>query len=465
MSMNKNEAGFLAALMAAAGEKAVRTGADIPAAALNDWSTEQGGTPLALVTPKDTQTVSAIMATCHAHGVAVVPQGGRTGLAGGAVPSEGCVLLSLAGFDRIEEIDRASGLMVVGAGCILQRVQEAAAEAGFFFPLDLGARGSCQIGGNIATNAGGNRVIRYGMMRDLVLGLEVVQADGTVLSMMNRMPKNNAALDMKHLFIGSEGTLGVITRAVLRLHPGVAGANAALVALPDFAAAASLLQHAQKVLSGRVTAFELMWNDYYSAVLSETALRPPLSADHPLYALIEVQGADPDADRPVFEAMLESAFEAGTVIDAAIAQSQRETDAFWTLRDGIAELLSRRAPTINFDVSVPLARIGDCVDEMRAALEAAYPSLGMLFFGHAGDSNIHLVAGPITELDPTGHGIETIVYGIVREFSGSVSAEHGIGLHKKPWLSYSRSENELALLRRLKATLDPTGILNPGKVL
>ena len=465
MNMNTNEGGFLAALKAAAGEKAVRTGAEIPVAALNDWSTEQGGTPLALVTPKDTQTVSAIMATCHAHGVAVVPQGGRTGLAGGAVPSEGCVLISMAGFDRIEEIDTASGLMVVGAGCILQRVQEAAAEAGFFFPLDLGARGSCQIGGNIATNAGGNRVIRYGMMRDLVLGLEVVQADGTVLSMMNRMPKNNAALDMKHLFIGSEGTLGVITRAVLRLHPGVAGANAALVALPDFAAAASLLQHAQKVLSGRVTAFELMWNDYYSAVLSETALRPPLAADHPLYALIEVQGADPDADRPVFEAMLESAFEAGTVIDAAIAQSQRETEAFWTLRDGIAELLSRRAPTINFDVSVPLARIGDCVDEMRAALEAAYPSLGMLFFGHAGDSNIHLVAGPITELDPTGHGIETIVYGIVRDFAGSVSAEHGIGLHKKPWLSYSRSANELALLRGLKATLDPTGILNPGKVL
>ena len=465
MNMNTNEAGFLAALKAAAGDKAVRTGAEIPAAALNDWSTEQGGTPLALVTPKNTQAVSAIMATCHAHGVAVVPQGGRTGLAGGAVPSEGCVLISMAGFDRIEEIDTASGLMVVGAGCILQRVQEAAAEAGFFFPLDLGARGSCQIGGNIATNAGGNRVIRYGMMRDLVLGLEVVQADGTVLSMMNRMPKNNAALDMKHLFIGSEGTLGVITRAVLRLHPGVAGANAALVALPDFAAAASLLQHAQKVLSGRVTAFELMWNDYYSAVLSETALRPPLAADHPLYALIEVQGADPDADSPVFEAMLESAFEAGTVIDAAIAQSQRETDAFWTLRDGIAELLSRRAPTINFDVSVPLARIGDCVDQMRAALEAAYPSLDMLFFGHAGDSNIHLVAGPITELDPTGHGIETIVYGIVRDFAGSVSAEHGIGLHKKPWLSYSRSANELALLRGLKATLDPAGILNPGKVL
>lgn len=456
---------FIGALERAAGPACVKSGTDIPPAALRDWSEERGGTPVALVTPRDTQGVSAVMATCHAHGVPVVPQGGRSGLAGGAVPSDGCVLLSLAALDQVEEVDATSGLMTVGAGCILQRVQEAAMDAGLSFPLDLGARGSCQIGGNIATNAGGNRVIRYGMTRDLVLGLEVVLADGTVLSMMNRMPKNNAALDLKHLFIGSEGTLGIITRAVLRLYPGVAGANAALVALPDFNAAAALLQHAQKALSGRVTAFELMWNDYYKAVLAETGLRAPLEAVHPLYALLEMQGADPDADRPVFEAMLESAFEAELLADGAVAQSQRETEAFWALRDGVAELLSRRAPTINFDVSVPLARIGDCVEEIRAALVAAYPTLQFVFFGHAGDSNIHLVAGPIDKVDPTGHGIETIVYEIVRDYHGSVSAEHGIGLHKKPWLAYSRTENELAMLRQLKASMDSKGILNPGKVL
>ena len=465
MNLEKSTAGLITALERAVGEGNIKSGADVPEAALRDWSDERGGTPLALVTPRDTDAVAAVMRLCHDYDTPVVPQGGRTGLAGGAVPSQGAVLLSLAGLDRIEEIDTASGLMVVGAGCILQRIQEAALDAGFSFPLDLGARGSCQIGGNIATNAGGNRVIRYGMTRDLVLGLEVVLADGTVLPMMNRMPKNNAALDLKHLFIGSEGTLGVVTRAVLKLHPGVGGANAALVAVADFDAAASLLRHAQRALSGRVTAFELMWNDYYRAVLEETGLRPPVAPEHAIYALIEMQGADADSERPAFETMLEAAFEDGLVVDAAIAKSQREVEAFWSLRDGIAEILSRRAPTINFDVSVPLARIGACVDEIRAALETAFPALKVIFFGHAGDSNIHLVAGPITDIDPTGHRIEKTVYEIIRAYDGSVSAEHGIGLHKKPWLAYSRSENELAMLRQLKRSLDPKGILNPGKVL
>ncbi|WP_176038166.1 FAD-binding oxidoreductase [Brucella tritici] len=465
MQSENPKTALLAALQEAVGASNLKVGTDVPEAALRDWSDERGGEPLALATPRDTAAVAAVMKLCHEFSTPVVPQGGRSGLAGGAVPSEGAVLLSLAGLDKIEEIDAASGLMVVGAGCILQRIQEAALEAGLSFPLDLGARGSCQIGGNIATNAGGNRVIRYGMTRDLVLGLEVVLADGTILPMMNRMPKNNAALDLKHLFIGSEGTLGIITKAVLKLHPGVGGANAALVAVPDFAAAAGLLRHAQRTLSGRVTAFELMWNDYYRAVLAETGLRPPVDPDHPVYVLVEMQGADPDAERPVFEAMLESAFEAGLLMDAAVSQSQREVEAFWSLRDGIAEILSRRAPAISFDVSVPLARIGDCVEEIRAALAVAFPTLQVIFFGHAGDSNIHLVAGPISEIDPTGHGIEKTVYEIIRAYGGSVSAEHGIGLHKKPWLAYSRSENELAMLQQLKASLDPKGILNPGKVL
>ncbi len=456
---------FVEGLAAVLGRGRLKTGADIPEACLHDWSAERGGTPLALVTPDSTEQVSAVLRLCHAAGVPVVPQGGRTGLAGGAVPSEGAVLLSLAAMNRIEEIDTTSGLMVVQAGCVLQTLQEAAAAAGRSFQLDLGARGSAQIGGNIATNVGGNRVIRYGMARDLVLGLEVVLADGTVLPMMNRMPKNNAALDLKHLFIGSEGTLGVITRAVLRLHPRVAGANAALVALSGFPDAAGLLAHAQEVLSGRLTAFELMWADYYNAVLAVTGRRPPLAEGHPVYALVEMQGADPDGDRDAFQAMLEGAFEAGLVRDAAIAMSQREVDDFWALRDGVAEILSHRATTINFDVSVPLARIGDCVDDIRAALEGRFPDLQVIFFGHAGDSNIHLVAGPIETVDPTGHAIEAAVYDLVRSHGGSVSAEHGIGLHKKPWLSYSRTPAELDLLRRMKTMLDPQGILNPGKVI
>lgn len=456
---------LLAALRGALTPGDVKTGGDVPQHALADWSGESGGTPIAHVTPRDVAQVSAVMEICSRHGAPVVPQGGMSGLAGGATPSEGAVLLSVAALDRIEEIDGDSALMVVGAGVPLQRIQEAAAAAGFAFPLDLGARGSCLIGGNIATNAGGNRVIRHGMTRDMVLGLEAVLADGTVLSMMNRMPKNNAALDLKHLFIGSEGTLGIVTRAVLRLSPAVAGANAALVALPGIDAAITLLRMAQRASSGRVTAFELMWRDYYEAITEEGGKRAPLPPGHPVYALIELQGADPDADRPMFDDMLEKAFEAGLIADAVVAQSQADVAAFWDMRDGISELLGARAPTISFDVSVPLARLGACIEALCAALDESYPDLRRLFFGHAGDSNIHLVAGPTTGLDPTGHGIEDLVYGIVRDFRGSVSAEHGIGLHKKRWLGHSRSDAELALLRQLKETLDPAGILNPGKVL
>ncbi len=440
-------------------------GQDIPTASLADWSTEKGGMPRALVSPTTTDEVAAVMRLCHEHAVPVVPQGGRTGLAGGAIPSDGAVLLSLAAMNRIEEIDVASGLMVVGAGCILQTLQEAAMAAGRSLQIDLGARGSCQIGGNIATNAGGNRVIRYGMTRENVLGLEVVLADGTVLSMMNRMPKNNAALDLKHMFIGSEGILGVITRAVLRLQPGINGANAALVALPDFASAAALLAHAQKHLSSRITAFELMWNDYYAAVLKSTGRRPPLSTEYPLYALVEMQGADPGADAESFQAMMESAAENELILDAVLAMSEREVLDFWALRDAVSELLAERATVISFDVSVPLSRIGDCVDALRAALSDKFEGLQCLFFGHAGDSNIHLSTGPIDDIDPTGHNIEALVYGIIRDFGGSVSAEHGIGVHKKPWLHYTRTPEELALMRSMKQMLDPKGILNPGKVL
>jgi len=443
----------------------LRLGAEVPPAALHDWSTERGGTPRAHVSPRNTAQVSAVLAACHRHGVPVVPQGGLTGLAGGAVPSEGAVLLSLAKMAAIEEIDARGAVALVQAGVPLQKLQEAVAAEGMLCGLDLGSRGSCQIGGNIATNAGGNRVIRYGMTRDLILGLEVVLADGTVLEMLNRMPKNNAALDLKPLFIGSEGTLGVITRAVVRLHPGIAGANTALVALPDFDAALALLGHARRALSDRISAFELMWPDYLDAMVAVGAGRLPLAERAPLYALIDMQGPDPEADAETFVTMLGEAMEQGWVLDAAIAQSHREAEEFWTLRDGVAELLASCSPTINFDVSVPLPQIGACVDQIRAALEAEFPDMRRHFFGHAGDSNIHLVTGPLPEDPAVGHRVEEITYDITRAFGGSVSAEHGIGLHKKPWLAYSRSPAELALLRQLKATLDPKGILNPGKVL
>lgn len=437
-------------------------GGDVDQAHLHDWSSEQGGIPLALALPRDTKTVSEILMLCNADRVAVVPQGGLTGLAGGAVPSKGSVLLSLRNMNRIEAINVQAGTMIVEAGVVLQTIQEAAKNAGMNFPLDLGARGSCQIGGNISTNAGGNRVIRYGMTRDLVLGLEVVLADGSILPMMNEMPKNNAAMDMKHLFIGSEGTMGVVTRAVLKLHPGVGGANTAVVGLENFDNALKLLKHAQNRLSGRISAFEAMWRDYYK-VASKHA-RAPLEGDYPLYVLLDMQGALPEADAELFQSVLEHALEQGWIVDATIAQSQREVEEFWKIRDAVGAMMEDRIPAIGFDVSVPMSSIGKAVDSIRNALKTRCPKAETLFFGHIGDCNFHIDVKHYTDYDPTGREIEKITYDIVRSFDGSVSAEHGIGLHKKPWLHYSRSEAELKTLKTLKTALDPNNILNPGKV-
>lgn len=443
--------------------KDIQAAENIDSSQLRDWSDEQGGPPLALVLPRNTQMVSEILKLCNEHHIAVVPQGGLTGLAGGAVPVEGCVLLSLRNMNRIEAINAQAGTMIVEAGVILQTIQESARNAGMNFALDLGARGSCQIGGNISTNAGGNRVIRYGMTRDLVLGLEAVLADGTILSMMNEMPKNNAALDMKHLFIGAEGTMGVVTRAVLRLRPGVGGANAAVVALENFDNALNLLNYAQKRLSGRVTAFEAMWGDYYKTAAKYA--RAPLEQGYPLYVLMDMQGAEPDTEAELFQSVLEHALEEGWIADAAIAQSHREAEDFWTMRDAIAEIMTHEGPCIGFDVSVPQTQIGAAVDAIQAALEERYPGIQSLFFGHVGDCNFHIDVTKYTDFEPKERIIEDIVYDIIRSFKGSVSAEHGIGLHKKPWLHYSRSEAELQVLKTLKAALDPHNILNPGKVL
>jgi len=443
--------------------KDIQTGSDLDISHLSDWSDEQGGTPLALVLPRDTQTVSEILKLCNEYRIAVVPQGGLTGLAGGAVPVQDCVLLSLRNMNRIETINAQAGTMIVEAGAILQNIQDAARNAGMNFALDLGARGSCQIGGNISTNAGGNRVIRYGMTRDLVLGLEAVLADGTILSMMNEMPKNNAALDMKHLFIGAEGTMGVVTRAVLRLRPGIGGANAAVVALENFENALNLLNYAQKRLSGRVSAFEAMWGEYYN--MAAKYARAPLDGSYPLYVLMDMQGAEPDAEAELFQSVLEHALEEGWIADAAIAQSHREAEEFWTMRDAIAEIMTHEGPCIGFDVSVPQTQIGAAVDAIQAALQNRYPGMTSLFFGHVGDCNFHIDITKYTDFTEDDRAVEDIVYDIIRTFKGSVSAEHGIGLHKKPWLHYSRSAAELQTLKTLKAALDPHNILNPGKVL
>ena len=310
---------------------------------------------MAVLRPRSVEQLAAVLAACSAAHQPVVVQGGMTGLCGGATPQVEEVAVSLERLTGIEELDRESMTMTVLAGTPLQVVQEAAAEAGLCFPLDLGARGSCTIGGNIATNAGGNQVLRFGMMRNLVLGLEAVLADGTVVSSMNKMIKNNAGYDLKQLFIGSEGTLGIVTRAVLRLYPALPARTAALVAVPDFAACTTLLQTLQGRLGGSLSAFEAMWSSYFDYIIANVErLQSPFEIAYPLYVLIQTEGTDHAADLERLEAVLAELFEQGTVLDAAVAQSERDRAAFWQIRDGIAETKALLNPVVAFDVSVAI---------------------------------------------------------------------------------------------------------------
>lgn len=454
---------FLQALRQTLGAEAVLSGDAVPARYHTDWSGTPPVAPLALVRPRSTEDVSAILRLCHQHRVPVVPQGGLTGLAGAAVPSADCVALSLERMPAIEAIDARSATMTVQAGATLQAVQEAAVDAGLAFGVDLGARGSCQIGGNVATNAGGNGVLQHGMMREQVLGLEVVLADGTVLPMLRPMLKNNTGYDLKQFFIGAEGTLGVITRVLLRLRPLPQAKATALVALPGFDQALAVLQRMQGRFGNSVAAFELMWDNFVQASVQWQQLQAPLAERHPLLALIDVDGKDEASLREAVEAALGDAMEAGEVVDAVIAQSQTQAKTLWKLREAPAELNTQMHPPVNFDVSLPQAEIGRFAAAIQAAFDARWPGHHTLFFGHVGDGNLHVSTDGAT-VGGACEAVEAELYRVVGAFHGSVSAEHGIGLHKKPFLALSRTPQELAAMRAIKAALDPLGLMNPGKV-
>lgn len=444
------------ALRAALGPKGCLTGDDVPAWAATDASRTGRTRPLALLRPASVEQVSAALALCQAQGLAVVPQGGLTGLAGGAQPGPGEVALSLDRFHGIEAIDPDAMTMTLRAGTVLQHAQEAAAAAGLHFPVDLGARGSARIGGIVATNAGGLRVIRDGMTRDNLLGLEVVLADGTVLSGLSGMVKNNTGYDLRHLFAGSEGTLGVITRAVFRLRPAPAPQTTVLAALPDYAAVLRLLARARAAPG--LSAFEAMWQDYFAFSAGLLGVRPFASAP-PLAVLLEAD------DTPAVMDLLEAALADATVSDALVAQSQAQARAFWDIREGLA--IDDALPgLVNLDVSVPMARLDDYVHTCRARILARFPGAHVSFFGHVADSNLHVaLALPEGAEAEAVHAAEAIAYDLVRDFGGSVSAEHGIGTLKRAWLGHTRSPAEIAAMRAIKAALDPQGRMNPGKVL
>ncbi|SIO52977.1 FAD-binding oxidoreductase [Paraburkholderia phenazinium] len=453
----------LAALRDALGADAVRVGEQIGERSMTDWTRHEPTRAAALLLPRTTEQVSQALAICHAAHQPVVPQGGMTGLAGGAIPRAADIALSLERMTGVEEIDPASATMTVLAGTTLQTAQEAAAQAGFELALDLGARGSCQIGGNLATNAGGNRVIQSGTARDQVLGLEVVLANGAVLSSLGKMVKNNTGYDLKHWFIGSEGTLGVITRAVLRLHPQRAARHTALVALNNYDAAVSLLRRLSTRFGNDIGAFEIMWPDFYDFGVALTGARSPFAEAHPLYALIEHASFDAADDGERFAAALAEALDTQVIRDAVIAQSVADARALWAVRECTAEFPVRLDP-INFDVSLPIGEIGTFVERCRAALDRQWPGNESYFFGHIGDSNLHLTVDGRSLPGIDHHAVYAFVYEMLGPLHGSVSAEHGIGLLKREFLPISRSPEELAAMAAIRQALDPHGILNPGKL-
>jgi len=453
---------LLSTLSEILGPEGVLSGKALEGRAAGIWSNE----PLramAIVRPKSTEEVAAVLKVCHAAKQPVVPVGGMTGLAGAHKTGANDIALSLERMTAIESVDTRSRKMVVQAGAILQKIQEQALQSDLMFPLDLGARASCTIGGNIATNAGGVRVIRYGMTRALVLGLEAVLADGTVVSSMSGLMKNNTGYDLSQLFIGAEGTLGVVTRAVLRLYEAPKAVETALLAVPSWDSVMTLLRRFDSALSGGLVAFEVMWRDYYDLNTGTySQLNSPLSESTPFYILIDVFVNDTESGRETIETLLMESIEQGDIVDAVIAQSETQRLKIWQIREDFEPEQKCFTQSFGFDVSLNIEDMDEYVEGIRQQLKDALPSAELFALGHIGDGNIHLLVANIEESDLAK--VSDIIYQPLRQLNGSVSAEHGIGLEKKAYLSITRSAAEIDLMRQMKKMMDPHGIMNPGKV-
>ena len=463
-------------LAAIVGSAHVLTDAADMAPYCSDWRGRYAGVALCVVQPADAAEVAAVVKACAAAGAAIVPQGGNTGLCGGATPrgsagQSGEVVVSLTRLNRIRAIDTANNTMTVEAGCTLAAVQEAAAAAGRLFPLSLAAEGTATIGGNLSTNAGGVQVLRYGNARELCLGLEVVLSDGAVWDGLRGLRKDNTGYDMKHLFIGAEGTLGLITAAVLKLFSRPRQTATAWAAVADPAAAVALLTRLREKIGGRITAFELVGRPALDLVLKHIPdSRDPLAGRPQWQVLIELSDTmESDLAAPL-ESLLAEAMAAGEASDAVIAQNESQARALWALRENISEAQKIEGVSIKHDISLPVSRIAEFIARADAGLEAAFPGVRIVCFGHVGDGNLHYNQSKPAAQDNAAFIAQTaavnrVVHDLVHELDGSISAEHGLGQLKREEILRYKSAIEMEMMRAVKRAFDPHGLMNPGKVL
>ncbi len=461
---------LIAELSRLLGGRHVLTATEDLAPYCTDWRGRYAGSALCVALPASTEEVAAVVAACTAVGVAIVPQGGNTGLCGGATPRGGEVVVSLRRLNRILAIDVDNNSMTVEAGCTLQAVQDAALAADRLFPLSLAAEGSATLGGNLSTNAGGVQVLRYGNARDLTLGLEVVLADGRIWDGLRALRKDNTGYDLKHLFIGAEGTLGLITAATLKLFPRPRAHATAWVAVPDAAAAVRLLGRLRDAAGDQVTAFEMVGRSALELVLRHVPnSRDPLAGRPAWQLLIELSGARDDL-AAVLEQALQQAASEGLVADAVLAHSAAQTAALWALRENVSEAQKIEGVSIKHDIAVPVSRIAEFIARADAALQAAFPGVRIVCFGHIGDGNLHYNqsrpdAQSNAEFIAQTGAVNRIVHDLVHELGGSISAEHGLGQLKREEVLRYKSRTEMDLMRAVKQALDPRGLMNPGKVI
>ncbi|XP_062102487.1 D-2-hydroxyglutarate dehydrogenase, mitochondrial isoform X2 [Humulus lupulus] len=446
------------------GDKNVVQDEDRLLTANTDWMEKYRGSSKLLLQPKTTEEVSQILSYCNSRYLAVVPQGGNTGLVGGSVPVYDEVIINVGLMNKIISFDKVSGILVCEAGCILENLITFLDTQGFVMPLDLGAKGSCQIGGNVSTNAGGLRLVRYGSLHGNILGVEAVLANGDVLDMLGTLRKDNTGYDVKHLFIGSEGSLGIVTKVSILTPPKLSSVNIAFLACKDYFSCQKLLVEAKRKLGEILSAFEFLDNAAMDLALNKLeGVRNPLPPSlHNFYVLIETTGSGESSDKEKLEAFLIHAMEVGLVSDGALAQDINQALSFWRLREGLPEALQKSGAVYKYDLSIPVEKMYDLVEEMRTRLGAPTK---VVAYGHLGDSNLHLNISAPQYDEKILAQIEPFVYEWTSKHRGSISAEHGLGLMKANKIHYSKSKNTVQLMASIKKLLDPKGILNPYKVL